>query len=97
MTHLVTSQQTSERLAKLGVEQIKELADKICDMTGYGHALCPNDIIPDIRHSLASLLTAEIGVLEGRLGSWPCPHCGGSEAVIPEVIERYRDLIKSLE
>ena len=49
------------------------------------------------RHSLASLLTAEIGVLEGRLGSWPCPHCGGSEAVIPEVIERYRDLIKSLE
>jgi len=28
---------------------IKKLADKICNLTGYGQQLHPNDIIPDIQ------------------------------------------------
>lgn len=40
-------------------ELIKELAEKICNLTGYGQALHPNDIIPELQEAY------EAGIKEG--------------------------------
>lgn len=37
-------------------QQIEETAEKICRLTGFGQALHPNDIIPDIKSSIIKVL-----------------------------------------
>lgn len=44
-------------------EEIKRLAEKICDLTGYGQALHPNDIIPELEAAYGA--GYEWGVISG--------------------------------
>ena len=67
-------------------EIVEEIAPKITDLTGYGQALHPNDIKPDIREALSTLIGQEIAWVEGRKKMTPSEIDVGSEMSTPRII-----------
>lgn len=49
-------------------KSLKENAQKICDLTGFGQALHPNDILPELHAPLVSLLKSlREGIIDEKL------------------------------
>lgn len=48
-------------------EAVKETALKICDLTGFGQPLHPNDIIPDLVELLVSHRSQDLARLKGEV------------------------------
>ena len=77
-------------------EIVEEIAPKITDLTGYGQALHPNDIKPDIREALSSLIEQEIAWVEGRKKELipGRPEIHGYNRSCDDIIEHLKGLIK---
>lgn len=58
-------------------EKLKEIAGKICYLTGFGQALHPNDIIPDLKELILSERTAlieeNVEKMVNRFLAWKLP------------------------
>ena len=41
-------------------QETKKAAEKICDLTGYGQSLHPNDILPEIRDAVNAVILSRL-------------------------------------
>ncbi len=79
-------------------QQIEETAEKICRLTGFGQALHPNDIIPDIKSSIIKVLEQLVEREEGAKGNSTkkLQHEKGFNAAKQDTISYLQSLIKEL-